>query len=187
MKHLLALAFIIVLGACEPSVRHEPVVVYATGEDDAELRQRFAAFTKDTSIPVTFRLGSSAANTDNIIANKGSPPADVLLTDNVADIWRAADQGALRPVSSQALAGVQAVLKDPDGMWVAEEARFAAIAFSKSVKTVQVGDYASLAKSNARGQLCLTSPGLPVNRALIAMLIDELGERLQSALSAVGS
>ena len=38
MKHLLALAFIIVLGACEPSVRHEPVVVYATGEDDAELR-----------------------------------------------------------------------------------------------------------------------------------------------------
>jgi iron(III) transport system substrate-binding protein len=171
------LSLLLALAACESSERHEPVVVYATAESDAELRQRFAAFTTETSIPVTFRLDSSAANTDNVIANKGSPPADVLLTDNVADIWRAADQGALRPVSSGALENVNAVLRDPDRMWVAEDVRFAAIAFSKSVKTVPVGDYASLAKSAVRGQLCLSSPLLPVNRALVAMLIDELGSR----------
>lgn len=177
MKRVVAVAILAALVACEPPARHEPVVVYATSETDADLRQRFAAFTTATGIPVTFRLGSSAANTDNVIANKGAPPADILLTDNVADIWRAADQGALRPISSAALAGVHPVLHDPDGMWVAAAVRFAAIAISKSVNTVQVNDFASLAKSNARGQLCLASSTLPLNRALIALLIDELGER----------
>ncbi|MCH9694608.1 MAG: hypothetical protein K0U72_08880 [Gammaproteobacteria bacterium] len=170
-------ALFLVLAACESEVRYEPVVIYATAEDDTELRQRFAAFTTDTGIPVMFRLDSSSANTENVIANKGAPPADVLLTDNVADIWRAADQGALRPVTSEALRDVNAVLKDPDGMWVAEDVRFAAIATSKSVRTVPVDGYVALAKSSTRGQLCLSSPALPVNRALIAMLIDELGAR----------
>jgi len=173
----LAALAISILVACESKTLSQPIVVYATGEDDTSLPTWLAEFTDETGIPVTVNYGDSGANTDAVIANTGSPPADVLLTNNVADIWRAADEGALRPIQSAHLSSIPEYLRDPDGQWAALEARYAAIGVAPGLAVASPGNYADLADPKLHGQICLSSSALAVNRSLIAMLIQDLGVR----------
>ncbi len=168
---------VLMIAACESGPRPEPVVVYAHGSEASGLEQQFAGFTDDTGIPVTVRYGDSVELTNNVIGNQGSPPADVLLTSSVADIWRAADQGALRPIQVAAMENVSPFAKDPDGFWVAFDVYLAVIGQAKRIKVGQVTDYASLAHPRLKGELCLSSSTLPINRAVIALLIADKGEK----------
>jgi len=173
----LAALAISILVACESKTLSQPIVVYATVEDDTSLPTWLAEFTDETGIPVTVNYGDSGANTDAVIANASSPPADVLLTSNVADIWRAADEGALRPIQSAHLSSIPEYLRDPDGLWAATEARYAAIGVAPGLAVASPGNYADLADPKLHGQICLSSSALAVNRSLIAMLIQDLGVR----------
>lgn len=177
MRRLAIIAFICVqaTAACDSAPRPEAVVVYATAADETTIVKRFADFTDETGIPVTVTFGDSFTNTENVIANRGVPPADVLLTSTVTDIWRAADEGALRPIQAAAMEAVPQVLKDPDGLWAAVDVRYAVIGVSPHVQVGRVSDLDGLAHTQLSGQLCLSSSTLPVNRTLIAMLIEELG------------
>lgn len=163
--------------------RAEPVVVYAIHEDEAYLPTLFADFTRETGVRVTVRHANGKTIVDDVINDRGSPPADVLLAPDVLGIWTAADEGALRPLRSESLlktinTRVPAHLRDPDGVWVAASARVAVIAFdSRVVDASALAGYDSLADDGHRGSLCLSSSALSVNRSLIAMLIDDLGVR----------
>lgn len=177
MKRILGLA---VLGfpalmACNGEPHAAPVLVYAPVAAEAKLMEWLLEFTDETGIPVTAEFGESSSNTDKVIRNEISPPADILLTSNVADIWRAADEGALRPIRSAAMETVPPVLKDPDGLWAALGVRYAQIGASSHTSDSHPDNYGDLAKSDYRGKLCLSSSGLPVNRSLVAMLIEDLG------------
>jgi iron(III) transport system substrate-binding protein len=163
------------LTACDAMPPAEPVLVYAPNAGEAKLVEWFSEFTDETGIPVTVKFGDSDTNTENVIGNKGSPPADVLLTSNVADIWRAADEGALRPIQTATMDAVPQVLKDPDGLWVTLDVRYVRIAASSHANDVHPSNYSDLSKSELRGKLCLSSSALAVNRSLIAMLIEDLG------------
>jgi len=174
---ILAALAVSILLACESRTSIPPVVVYANAEDESLLLTWFAEFTDETGIPVTVKYGDSSANTDAVIANTGSPPADVLLTSNVADIWRAADEGALRPIQSAHLSSIPEYLRDPDGQWAALEVRYAAIDVAPGLAVTSPGNYADLADPKLHGQICLSSSALAVNRSLIAMLIQDLGVR----------
>ena len=173
----LTILAISILVACESRMPSPPVVVYATGEDDTFLPTWLAEFTDETGIPVTVNYADSSANTDAVIANINSPPADVLLTNNVADIWRAADEGALRPIQSANLSSIPEYLRDPDGHWAALEVRYAAIGLAPGLAVASPANYADLADPKLHGQICLSSSALAVNRSLIAMLIQDLGVR----------
>lgn len=177
MKHFAACLIALLLVACGGRERFEPVVVYASADDDAELAAWFEGFRQETGIPVTIRLGSSNANTQAIISKTGAPPADVIITSNVADIWRAADEGALRPLQAANLAAVPDTLKDADGMW-------AALSFDERVVTYRADafgnppkSYAGLGDRSMSERLCLGSSELPANRALVAMILNDAGRR----------
>jgi iron(III) transport system substrate-binding protein len=184
MRHLkllsAAAALAMLAGACdsgsgETRGRQEPIVVYASYADESYLPELFSAFTDETGIPVTTHYGTPAQIVDDVIANRGSPPADILLTTNVADAWRAADRGALRPIKAAGMDAVPPDLKDPEGLWVALEVRYATIGIASHVEPGRVADYRDLGNSELSGQICLSSSALPVNRSLIAMLIEDLG------------
>jgi len=177
MKPLGVIAVIgmLAITACDSTPPPEAVVVYATAIDETALLKWFAEFTDETGIPVTVMFGESSTNTENVIGNRGVPPADVLLTSSVADIWRAADEGALRPLQAAATEVVPAVLKDEDGLWAALDVRYAVIGVSPHVQVGRVSDLDGLAHVRLSGQLCLSSSALPVNRTLVAMLIEDLG------------
>ena len=173
----LAVLAVLNLIACESKTPSPPLVVYASGEDETFLPTLFADFTEETGISVTVKFGDSSANTDAVIANAGSPPADVLLTNNVVDIWRAADEGALRPIQSASFSDIPEYLRDPDGLWAALQVRYAAIGAAPGLAVAGPMNYAELADPKMHGQICLSSSALAVNRSLIAMLIQELGVR----------
>ncbi len=177
MRRVVAASMLLLLVACESAPVPEPVVVYANAEDEKELQDWFAGFTDHSGIRVTLKLGDSKSNTDLVIANRGSPPADVLLTSNVADIWRAADEGALRPIPPESLDRVPHSLRDPDGYWAALNVRYAAIDVAPNATVANASTYIELADPQLRGQLCLSSSALPVNRSLIAMLMQDMGSK----------
>lgn len=171
---------IVLVTACDsepeaPQVRYEPVVVYAAYDDEEYLPTLFADFTAESRIPVTVRYGAAKQLVDEVIANRGSPPADVLLTTNTADVWRAADEGGLRPIAAANMPDVAANLRDPDNLWTALSLSVIAIAKGPDAKQAPPATYSELAKPTYSGSLCLSSSSLPVNRALIAMLISEFG------------
>jgi iron(III) transport system substrate-binding protein len=163
-----------------PAARPEPVVVYASYEDENYLPSLFTAFTAATGIPVTVRHRPEQQIVDEVIGKRGSPPADVLLTRSVHGVWQATDEGALRPLQSQkVLARVPGWLRDPDAYWTA-------IGFSP-VRVVCNGErlqdcdaveaYADLGKPELKGRLCLSASSIAVNRTLVAGLIADHGVR----------
>ena len=162
-----------------PDIHHEPVVVYAAFEDDAPLREMFARYSEDTGVLVIVRRGTSLTIVDDIIENKISPPADVLMTRSVTGIWRAAEKGALRPIASTVL-GVKspAWSRDPDDLWAGTGFRTAVIVYdAATVNSDSLGSYEALAEPQFKGMLCLSSSAESINRTVIAMLIDGLGVR----------
>ena len=122
---------------------------------------------------VEIRWGDSGELTSQLIANTGEP-ADILITDNVADIWRAADRGALRPLLSDAVAAHADFLKDPDGFWAAVDVSFHAIYHASGARprTVRLDD---LATPGFTGRICLSTARIGSNRSLISFLIQERG------------
>ena len=155
-----------------------PVVIYAAQADETYLPSLFANFTRETGIVVTVRHGDADQIIDDVIADRGSPPADVVISADVVGVWRAADEGALRPLGAQITNRVPAHLRDPDGYWVAAAVHAVAIAYdSRAVEESSLDNYEGLAGEDFRNSLCLSSSTLPGNRAVIAMLIDKLGAR----------
>lgn len=157
----------------------EPVVVYASYDDANYLPQFFAGFTHETGIRVTVRNRDPKVNIDDVINDRGSPSADLLLAPDVHGLWRAADEGALRPLRDDRINSlVDERLRDPDGQWVALSFRTAVIAYDPdAIGGAAIGGYESLADAAYKDKLCVTSSELSVNRSLIAMLIDAEGIR----------
>lgn len=177
MTRLVALLPILLLAACGPGEPQGPAVhVYASEDDPADVQRLLAEFTDETGIPVSFTWGKSSDNAARLIQKSGRP-ADVLFTDNVVDIWRAAEEGALRPITSAQLETINPHLRDPDNYWAALHRRFIVIAASPGAAFQSSGGYDDLGAASYNGKVCLSSVENSVNRALIAMLIEDLGEK----------
>ena len=151
------------------------VTVYAGYIDVERVQEHFAGFTAATGVRVIVKAGDPKLIVDAVIANNGAPPADVLLTPDVAGIWRAAEEGALRALQSEPVQSeVAARLRDPDNLWTAASYRSADVVYNaRDIGEVDAWDYPALGAESLRGRVCLSSSSLATNRALIAMLIAE--------------
>jgi len=179
----LFLALPMLLASCDKpsetavvSERKEPVVVYAAFEDDTALKDLLARYTEESGVLVIVRRGTASDIVTDLVENNISPPADILVTHSVIDVWHAAEEGALRPVVTEAIREqVPSWMRDPDGLWFGTSFRSAVIVHS-SLGTDGL-DFEELAAERFTGQLCLSSSTVPINRVVISMLIDELGVR----------
>ena len=170
-RHLGAVILcMLVLVACDKSPPQQVVVYVPT-----EFEEYANSWLVESGLAVTVIAGNSSAITDEIIGKQDSPRADVLITSNAIDIWRAADVGALRPIAGEALAGVPSQLKDPDGSWAAIGYRRLVIGVARDADRQLVSNLRDLAAPGLAGKLCLSSSSLPASRALVGMLIEDLG------------
>lgn len=173
------------LVACTPQPANEkarvaePIVVYAAYEDKTYLPQLFSEFSRETGNIVTVRNGTVPGIVDDVLQNRVSPPADVLLTPTVVGVWRAAEEGELRPIYSPSMNdNVPVALRDPDNFWVAVSVRHANILYdADQFAAADVASYEQLAEAGFRGKLCLSSSALSVNRSVIAVMMRKLGAR----------
>jgi iron(III) transport system substrate-binding protein len=177
-SNLLMLASVFAM-ACSPESppeRQEPVVVYAAFEDDSHLVDIFDRYKEETGVLVIVRRGPAGKIVDDLINNNISPPADVLMTVSVLDAWRAAEESALRPLYAEAVSGqLPEWAMDPDMLWFALATDHAVIAYRGNEPAAT--DLVDLTHEQFHGQLCLSSSANTINRAVIAILIDQLGVR----------
>jgi iron(III) transport system substrate-binding protein len=156
-----------------------PVVVYVASGDETFLPGLARDYEDDTGTALVVRRGAADTVLQDEIGKRADPPADVLVTRSVADIQRAAEHGALRPLAAS---GVElsgpAWLRDPDGFWAGFGGRIAVIVSDpRAVDVARGADYATPAQAGFENRLCLSSSGVPVNRAVIARLIAARGVR----------
>lgn len=164
--------------AREDNTRQEPVVVYADAPGEDVLNSVFGDFTAQTGMRVTVRAADAARNLADVMGNTGAPPADILLTDNVADIWLAADEGALRKLAAASgIGNVPAEYKDPDGQWFALGIKRFVVVSAADADITMPESLEALTEPGYGGQLCLSSTTEVHNLELIAQLIETHGLR----------
>jgi iron(III) transport system substrate-binding protein len=162
----------------EAAPEQNSVVVYAAYDDKTYLPALFNRFTQATGIVVIVRNGEVPGIIDDVILNRATPPADVLITPSVGGVWRVAEESELRPNYSPVVADLPEWLQDPDQYWAALSYRTAVVAFNPAqVEATELGTYEALADASFRRKLCLASSTLAINRAVISMLIEKLGKR----------
>jgi iron(III) transport system substrate-binding protein len=151
--------------------------VYSAYPDNDYLPKLLHDFTRQTGRLVIVRNGTVPGIVDDVLQDRVVPPADILLTPSVAGVWRAAEEGQLRPNDSPVVANVEPWLRDPDNYWVAFSYRDATIVYaSDQFSAADFATYEDLADARFRRKLCLSTSGHAINRSVLAMLLQKIGK-----------
>ena len=95
MKRFASLLCALLLGCGSPEPPPPPLAIAASVENDERLAMVLNEFTDATGIPVDLRSGIAVEQVDAMIAREGDT-VDLVITDDLVQIWRAADRGVLR-------------------------------------------------------------------------------------------
>ena len=155
----------------------EPLVVY-TARKYQLVEQLFQEYGRERGIEVKSVTDDGAPLIQRLTAEGANSPADVFISVDAGDLWRATQAGLLQPVKSEALeAGIPKHLRDPQGHWFGLAVRARTIAYSTArVKPAELSTYAALGNPRWKGKLCLRSGKAVYNQSLVAMFINDMGE-----------
>jgi len=155
-----------------------PLVVYSARKYQL-VEQLFQEYGRERGIEVKSVTDDGAPLIQRLTAEGPASPADVFITVDAGDLWRATQAGLLQPVRSQMLeAAIPAHLRDPAGHWFGLAVRARTIAYSTArVKPAELSTYAALGDARWKGRLCLRSGKAVYNQSLVAMFINDMGEQ----------
>lgn len=173
----ISILFLISLFAAPVLSHAEEVIVYSARIEQL-IKPLFDAFTRETGIPVKFTTDKEGALLARLIAEGKKTPADVLITTDAGNLWEAARQGLLKPVTSSILtANIPEHLRDPQGQWFGLTVRARTIVYNtRKVKPDELSTYEDLADPKWKQRLCLRTSKKVYNQSLVAMMIAEHGE-----------
>lgn len=160
-----------------PAWAEEVVNVYSARHyesDDAI----YDAFTKETGIKVNLIEGKGPALVERIKSEGKLSPADVLVTVDAGNLWRAEQAGVFQAVSAPELENrIPANLRHPEGKWFGLSTRARMIFFDKAkVKPGAIKSYEDLADPKWAGQVCIRRSSNIYNQSLLASLVAHKGE-----------
>jgi iron(III) transport system substrate-binding protein len=156
------------------------VVVATSGSSDAvEIytarshygeEQPFRDFARRTRIDLRLFGGEAPELYERIRSEGSHTPADVLITVDAANLWRADKAGLLRRIDSPTLRrNVPARFRSPDGTWFGLTLRARTIMRStKRVAPDAVTTYEGLGDPRWKGRLCLRSGTSQYNVSFVA-------------------
>jgi iron(III) transport system substrate-binding protein len=153
-----------------------PLVVY-TARKYQLVEELFQEYGRERGIEVRSVTDDGAPLIARLTAEGANSPADVLITVDAGDLWRATQAGLLAPIESPELErAIPAHLRDPEGHWFGLAVRARTIAYSaERVKPSELSTYAALGDARWKGKLCLRSGKAVYNQSLVAMMIGDLG------------
>ncbi|MBE9242353.1 Fe(3+) ABC transporter substrate-binding protein [Synechocystis salina] len=139
----------------------------------------YAKFTEETGIKVNLIEGKADELLERIKSEGANSPADVLLTVDLARLWRAEEDGIFQPVESEILqTSIPEYLRSPDGMWFGFTKRARVIMYNKAkVKPEELSTYEDLADPKWKGRIIIRSSSNEYNQSLVASLIVADGEQ----------
>ena len=161
----------------------EPLVVY-TARKYQLVEELFQEYGRERGIEVKSVTDDGAPLIQRLTAEGTNSPADVFISVDAGDLWRAKQAGLLQPVKSPALeAAIPAHLRDPESHWFGLAVRARTIVYSTArVKPSELSTYAALGDPRWKGKLCLRSGKAVYNQSLVAMMIGDLGEEATEKL-----
>lgn len=156
----------------------ETVRVYSGRHYDLEAA--FTAFAKDTGINVEFLYGGDAELLERIKAEGEDTPADVYMTVDAGNLWKAAQDDLLAPMTSTVLdEDVPAGLRDPQDRWVGLSVRARTVMYNPdkvNPDEFDVNDsYGGLDDPKWKGRLCMRSATSSYVQSMVAQMIDQKG------------
>jgi len=153
------------------------VVVY-NGRSQYGDEQAFKAFEEQTGLDVELRGGTAPELFERLRREGAETPADLLVTTDLANLWRAKEAGLLEPVTTPALQGnVGEGLSDSDGAWWGLSTRIRTPMRSTSrVPADAITSYEDLGDPRFRGRLCLRTSNNEYNQSFVADRIAKQGE-----------
>jgi iron(III) transport system substrate-binding protein len=165
---LIAAAFVGVVLATSGSSDDELVVYSARSHYGEE--QPFEQFAEETGTDIRIRGGSASELYERLRSEGDDTPADVLITVDAANLWRAKEAGLLEPLESPMLeSAVPSDLRDPDGNWSGLLLRARTIMRStERVGADEVTTYEGLGDPRWKGRLCLRSGTSEYNVSFVA-------------------
>ena len=137
----------------------------------------FGLFTKETGIKVNAIQGTAEELMQRLKLEGDASPADVLITVDAGNVWRAEDEGLFQPIDSAVLnANIPANLRDPQGRWYAFSTRARVVVYDKSkVKPEELSTYEDLADPKWKGRILIRSSNNIYNQSLLASIIANDG------------
>ncbi|MDP1804881.1 MAG: ABC transporter substrate-binding protein, partial [Acidimicrobiales bacterium] len=161
-----------------------PKLVIYNGRSHYGDEQVFERFTELTGITVELRGGTGPELFERLQREGDATPADVLITTDLANLWRAEEAGLLQAVVTSKLeVNVPSDLHDPDNHWWALTTRLRVPVIStERVDPTTVTSYEALGDSQFQGRTCLRTSANEYNQSLVADLIAKRGEDATRAL-----
>lgn len=152
------------------------IVVY-NGRSHYGDEQVFEDFEEATGIDVELRGGTAPELYERLRSEGDDTPADVLITTDLANLWRAQEAGLLLPTTSPTLEGnVPPELHAADGSWWALSTRLRVpVRSTARVADGEVTSYEDLGDPRFHGRTCLRTSGNEYNQSLVADMIAKRG------------
>ena len=169
---------VMVLSAIGPAFAQEKTLNLYSSRHYQTDEALYLNFTRLTGIKINRIEGTEDALLERLKNEGRNSPADVLITVDVARLWRAQQMDLLEPVQSAVLnQRIPAHLREPAGHWYGFSKRARVIVYNKQlVNPAEVQNYEDLAGPGMKGKVCTRSLSHVYNLSLMSALIDHLGE-----------
>lgn len=150
--------------------------LYSSRHYDTD-NQLYEGFTQKTGIKINLIEGDAAQLVERIKSEGANSPADVLITVDAGNLWRAQTEGLFQPVSSATLnSAIPANLRDPGGHWFGLSKRARVIMYNRGkVNPAQLSTYEALGTPAWKGKVLIRSSNNIYNQSLIAGMIETKG------------
>ena len=177
IKNLLKFVCIISISLAKWAYANNEVNVYSHRHYDSD-KSIYESFTDSSGIKVNIVKDKASALIKRLSAEGVNTPADVLLTSDVVNLYRAKSLGLLQKVESKKLtSNIPPNLRDSEGFWFGLTKRARVIMYNKkSVKKSDLSTIEDLATPKWKGRLLIRSSSNSYNQSLVASLIVAHGQ-----------
>lgn len=181
-KFLLGLGFLMVAGAvvgdARTAVAEDELNLYSSRHYQTD-EALYEDFTRATGIKINRIEGKGDALLERMKAEGQNSPADVFLTVDAGQLWRADQAGLFQAVESEVLEErIPENLRHPDGHWFGYSTRARVIVYNKEmVKPEEIATYEELADPKWKGKICIRSSSNIYNLSLLGSIIAAHGEK----------
>ena len=154
-----------------------PDVVVYNGRSQYGDEASFKRFESRTGKKLELRGGTAPELFERLRSEGSDTPADLLVTTDLANLWRAKEAGLLAPVASSTLERqVPQAFRDPDGDWWGLSKRIRTpMRSTERVRADAIQRYEDLGKPQFKGRLCLRTSNNEYNQSLVADMLAKRG------------
>ena len=153
------------------------VNVYSVRHYDTD-KQLFKMFENKTGIKVNVVKAKGGALLKRLSVEGKKSPADVLITVDAANLFKAKTKGLLQAINSSYLEeNIPENLRDKDNNWFAltKRARVAVVKIDSN-SDKEITTYEDLASSKFKGQIVVRSSSNTYNQSLLSAMIEHHGD-----------